>query len=377
MSSSYKLLLIIALVLAASPVVGHAQELQVQPTPFTVLLDFPVLQNRYAPKQAFPIWLESVQVCHSDPNDSAPSADAPDAATQSKVPPHTTFRLRLRQMPGLNDSLLLRVFFDDRPDAHPVVTAWSETGEQLFSAPPLGAGLTLPASESMSIATKGVDYIEIDVPGDGSTVRKALLSTLKMNQVGTALDFAPAAPVNDPFGSATPATASANDIFLFGRVRATLEPGTVKLVPEGTMISGTGDGSAVTSDTNSASIVQFEFNLESEPLLALVTFDILDADPVAPVEATVNNQPLGPVALQLPDLADPGYAGLVRPFMKMRFHYAGWVRCQQVIPGSALHAGVNTFILQLPADAGPVAVRAVELQLKHEWKKLDYTVSPF
>jgi hypothetical protein len=273
---------------------------------------------------------------------------------------------------------LLRLFFQDLPDAHPVVTGWSETGNQQFVSQPLGAGLGLPASESLAISTQGVDYIEIDVPGDGSSVSKALLATLKKNDVSSALDFTSAAPVSDPFGSPLPATAAVNDSFLFGRVRATLEPGTVKLAPLAAATSGsltTGTGAAESSAISDT--VQFEFSLEAEPLLALVTFDVLDADPASPLQTWTNQGLASPASLQLPDLADPAYAGVARPFEKMRFHYAGWIRCQKIIPGSALHAGLNTFNLQLPAGAAPVAIRAVELQLKHHWQKLDYTLSPY
>ncbi len=332
---------------------AQAQELEIQPTPFTALIDFASLEKpvtKLLPKQALPIWLETVQVIHND------------ADTATKQPATTTFRMRLRQMPGLNDSVFLRLFFEDRPDAHPTVTAWSETGDQKFASEPLGAGLGLPASESMSIPTKGADYIEILVPGNGSSVRKALVASLKKNEVGSAFDFAPAATVVDPFGGAAPATPTQNDLFLFGRVRATLDPGPVKLTNTET-------------ETESAS-VQFAFNLESAPLLAMVTFDILNADPVAPLECWLDRNPLGPIAVQWPDLADPAYAGVVRPLESMRFHYSGWVRCQKIIPGSLLHNGVNTFILQLPSGASPVAIRVVELQLKHNWRQLDYSLAP-
>ena len=351
---------------------ANAQESVVQPTPFTVLLDFASLKNPYAPKQALPIWLESVQVIHSGSNDSLlVSTGTAGTDSSSAQTPHTTFRLRLRPMPGLNDSLLLRLFFEDRPGARPSITGWSETGNQRFASNPLGGGLGLPASESMAIPTRGVDYLEIDVPGDGSTVSKALLATLKTQSVSAAFDFAPAESLADPFGSATPVTPGADDVFLFGRVRATLDAGIVKLAPAAAL---GGPGSVAAA--GNPSTVDFEFNLESEPLLALISFDILNTDPTAPLEGWANSQSLGPVSVRLPDLADPAYVGIVRPFEKMRFHYTGWLHCQALIPGRALRAGSNTFTLRLPGDAQPVAVRAVELQLKHSWQKLDYSLSP-
>jgi len=68
--------------------------------------------------------------------------------------------------------------------------------------------------------------------------------------------------------------------------------------------------------------------------------------------------------------------GIVRPLAPMRFHYAGWLHGQVILPGSALKAGHNTLTLQLPSGASPVAIRAIELQLKHNWRILDYQIAP-
>jgi len=353
------------------------QDLISQPIPYTALLDFPALQHPAASKPSLPIWLESVQIIPAETaSESTPAEDPAQGLPEVKTLPHTVYRIRLRSMPGLNDQILLRLFFDDLPTAHPSVTAWSEIGEQRFASQPLGAGLGLPASESLSIPTQGVDYLDIDVPGDGTNVRKALLTTLQKTVVHTALDFAPApakeTPVVDPFGNAAPQPTQENDAYLFGRVRATLEAGVIKLSPPTAVAAST--GADAPSDTPAPQTsVTFEFNLEAAPLLAFVAMDILGADPAAPLQAWVNDKPLGPVTAQFPDLADPAYVGLVRPLEEMRFRYAGWLHGQVILPGSALRVGTNTLTLQLPADATPAAIRAIELQLKHNWRILDYT----
>jgi hypothetical protein len=83
------------------------------------------------------------------------------------------------------------------------------------------------------------------------------------------------------------------------------------------------------------------------------------------------------VTVSWPDLADPGYLGLVRPLETgMRFRYAGWLRAQKMIPGAVLKQGTNRLVLTVPAEAGTVAVRNLALQLKHNWKNLDYTITP-
>lgn len=373
-----RLLRLLTLCLAAVCVgpASEAQEMAVQPTPFTVLLDLAALRQPAAPKPALPIWMESATL--------VPAAAPGIGSTLAGLPEtpealHTTLRIRLRSMPGLNDTLLLRLFFDDLAAAHPTVTAWSETAVQSFNSGPLGAGLELPVSESLSIPTQGVAYLDIDVPGDGTNLRKALLTTLKKNTVSQSLDFAPpvtsstaAEPVVDPFGNPAPQPAATNDTYLFGRVRATLEAGFIKLAaPSAASATATESGTAALQTS-----VVYPFDLESAPLLALITLDILNADPLAPLQAWVNDTPIGAVSTQLADLADPAYVGLVRPLETMRFHYAGWLHGQVILPGSALKAGANTLTLQLPAGASPVAIRAIELQLKHNWRILDYQIVP-
>ena len=144
----------------------------------------------------------------------------------------------------------------------------------------------------------------------------------------------------------------------------------IKLTPPGENAEGA-------DSTYDSHTVHFEFSLEKAPLIAMVTFYVLAADPAAPLLAWSNGDPVGAVAMQLPDLADPGYSGITRPMERMHFQYAGWVRCQKVIPAKSLRAGKNTFTLQLPPNSAPVALSKIELQLKSHWQKLDYTLIPF
>ena len=59
------------------------------------------------------------------------------------------------------------------------MSAWSEAGKQRFLSPPLGEGIGLPTNESMVIPLEGADYLDVEVPGDGSTIRGAFASSLK------------------------------------------------------------------------------------------------------------------------------------------------------------------------------------------------------
>lgn len=328
---------------AAAPL--HAQELRVQPTPFSVWLDLQAIASSGASKMALPIWMESLQT------DYVPAS----RETAAK----TTHRIRLRRLGHLNAEVQLRVFFDDVAGGSPVVSAWSETGVELFAARTLGAGVGLPTSERVTIPVADADYIDITVPGEGRNLRGIYLSTLRKFDGRHALDFQAPDPLRDPFGQPAPAQPSPNDSYLYGRVRATLDAGPIKLDPR---------------DAPSTTI---EFELDAPPLIAVLTFEVLNVDPVHPPELTINNRPLGRAALQLPDLADPGYRGTVRPLERdMRFEYTGWIRGALAIPGSALAGGLNSLILQLHRDSGPVAVRAVEIELKHPWQNLDYKLSP-
>ncbi len=321
-----------------------AQELQEQPTPFSTWLDFQSLGSAHAPRQSLPIWLESVQRTAQPSNTNSPVK--------------TTFRIRLRRLAQLNDHLQLRLFFDDVPGASPLVSGWSETGEQQFRSQPLGFGLDLATSESLAIAADHLDYLDVSVPGDGSNIRGAFVATLKKSETLHAIDFATPAEVSDPFSNLPATQPAANDSFLYGRVKAVIEPGPITLA---------------TPDFREKA---WEIELDAIPLLAVIAFEILDVDPLNPPEWIVNGTPLGAASIHLPDIADPAYQAVVRPLESApRFQYNGWLHGQQAIPGSALRAGLNKIVLRLDKKSNAVAVRAVEMQFKHHWQHLDYKLT--
>lgn len=321
-----------------------AQELREQPTPFSTWIDFQAIGSTHAPKQALPIWLESARRV------------AQPANTNSPV--NTTFRIHLRRVGALNGQLQFRLFFDDAPGASPVVSGWSETGTKHFLSNPLGSGLNLPTSESLVIPAEAVDYIDVTVPGDGANVRGAFLATLKKSETLHAIDFAEPAEVHDAFENLPASEPAANDTFLFGRVKAGLEAGAITLTP--------GDSSSIT----------WQIELDAIPLLALITFEVLDVDPLHPPEWIINGTPLGGAVIHLPDLADPAYQGIIGPNEALpHFQYNGWLRGQQAIPSSMLRSGLNKLVLRLDRKSNALAVRAVEMQLKHHWQNLDYKLA--
>ena len=335
-----------ALAFAAAP--ASAQEsapLTDQPAAFSVLLDLNALSKPGAVKPALPIWFESFQ---TEP-----------VQAQNGAAAKTIYRLRLRRMPSLHHELLLRIFFDDMPDMSPVVTAWTESGKEQFRSPALGIGIGLPTSESVMLPLDGADYIDVEVPGDGSTIRSVFASSLKDVLSRQTIDFQPAAEMADPFGNLPAAHPADEDTKLFGRVKATVDTGTVQLSPKAGVSS------------------EWQFELAGQPLTAVVSFEVLNADLNAPPVVVANDGPPGFANIQWPDLADPGFRGESRPLEpSMRFQYTGWVRAQFVIPGHLLHSGLNQIKISLSEDSGPIAVRNVELQLKYNWKQFDYILTP-
>lgn len=323
---------------------AESSPLQFEPTPFTQWLDFDRLSaNHWIPGE-LPEWLEPVS--------AATTRDEGGLVV-------TNYRLRFRGLDRSGSEIQFRIFFEDRKESAPTISAWTAQGAAIFTCGPLGNDLRLPTSEILTFPCAGVDWIEIRVPGDGRNVRGIFLSLLATRQVQHAIDFAPAADAIDAFGNEPPLVQKADDQALFGRVRAMIDPIGLRLTPDSAM-RGT-----------------WEFPLESPPLLAVITFEILNADSLAPLEMILNDRPLGAVSVSWPDLADPGYLGLARPLERdMRFRYTGWLRAQKIIPGSALRAGGNSLVLQLHPDSGPLAIRAVELSLKYPWKSFDYTLSP-
>ncbi len=322
------------LILAFCAAPASAQELRREPIPFTVWLDFRAL-SRPNPQIALPVWLESIVSEHP----RWPIGD-----------PHSTiFRLRFRRLGALNKELHLRLFFDDDPAALPTVSGWTETGVRRYCSGPLGTGLGLPNSAGLLLPTEDLDYVEIAVNNDGHTIHGAFLSTATPVQTRAALDFAQSPEFLDPFGRPPMSSPQTDDSYLFGRVRAALLAEAVKLSP--------------------LTPVVLDFQIDQPPLLAVVSFDVLNVDLAAAPEVMLDGLALGASTFRLPDLADPALRGEVLPRQaEVRYHYSGWLHCEKIVPSASLTTGVHRLVLLLGSEAQPVAVRAVEIQLKYPWE---------
>ena len=333
------------LALVALATASRAQELRTKATPLTAWLD---LRNSETAAQTVPAWVESLEYRGSHPDPSDPSAR------------RTVFRIRLGRPAGAGEDLLIRLLFDDLPGARgPEVSGWNELGAKLTRSGTLGPGLGLPSSQTVTFSMARVNYLEIEAPGDGTQVRGVFLTWLTTTEISQAADFSTRDRVRQPFSVAAPRRAHKNDAYLFGVVTANLQVDPVLLTPA------------------TAPEAAFGFELERQPLVAMISYEALAPAIDAPPEVTVNGQPAGASAFSLPDLADPAFQGVARPLdSKMAFRYTGWVRAQKVVAGSLLRTGLNTVSLLLSNGTESIAVRNVELQLKYPWEKLDYLLSP-
>jgi hypothetical protein len=164
--------------------------------------------------------------------------------------------------------------------------------------------------------------------------------------------------IPEPFSSMPPLHSPEQDLEKFGTVMAALASETIRIGP----------------DIKEAAV--FEFGVEAQPLLALLTFEVASPQTDAPPQVYLNGQDIGAVSLVLPELSDPAYRGEMEPLMKqMSFRYTGWLRAQKIVPLATLKIGTNQLIVSGGAG-GATAIRATQLQLKYLWDKSDYLLQP-
>src|SRR5438552_286369 len=246
------------------------------------------------------------------------------AQTTSGAAPKSVFRIRVAQPSGDYQVLFFRLFFDDKPNQRPEVIVWDESGTQVLRSGELGSGIDLPSSDAVMIPMSGISAIDIEVPGDGKTVRGAYLDWMTSSEVVHPLNAEHRDVIPEPFSSMPPLHPPDQDIEQFGTVTATLAPETIKIGP----------------DVQDAA--DFQFGVEAQPLVALLTFEVATPRIDSPPEVYATGHAVGSAAMTLPDLADPGYRGQMESLVKqMQFEYNGWVRVQKIVPAETLKVGTN------------------------------------
>jgi hypothetical protein len=311
-----------------------------QATPESGWLDLRQNAPATSRTQSAPSWVEAVSMV---------SAQASNGAAK------TVFRIRVAKPPGDYSILFFRLFFDDKAEAQPELTAWDESGTKVLRSGTLGSGIDLPTSESIMIPMGGMSAIDIEVPGDGKTVRGAYLDWMTSGEVVHPVNTEHRDVIPEPFSSAPPLHSPAQDMEQFGTVTATLASETIHIGPS--MPQG----------------AAFQFGIEAQPLLALLTFEVASPRVDAPPEVYLNGEDIGPVTLTLPELADPGYRGEMESLARqMHFNYTGWLRAQKIVPSANLKVGTNVITILSGSPTSTSAVRATQIQLKYLWDKSDY-----
>jgi len=310
--------------------------------PSSAWLDLRQTTSRNSKTQEAPPWVEGLTLLPAELTEGGPASKS-------------VFRIRVTQ-PGPDYKILFfRLFFDDKPNQQPELVAWDESGTHILHSGTLGTGMNLPSSDSVLIPMNGASAIDIEVPGDGKTIRAAYLDWMTSSEVVHPVNADHRDVIPEPF-SVTPALrAPPEDLENFGTVTATLA------------------AEAIGLDGRTQKDAVFQFPIEAEPLTALLTFEIANPRIDAPPEVYLNGQNIGPVALALPDLADPGYRGESEPLTtEMHFNYTGWLRAQKIVPATALKVGANDLIVTTGAGTAASAIRATQIQLKYIWDKSDY-----
>lgn len=267
----------------------------------------------------------------------------------------TIFRMHVSAPSPDTQVMFLRLFFDDNDKARPEIVAWDESGTQVLRSGELGSGVGLPTSDSVMIPMKGISTVDVEVPGDGKNVRGAYLDWMTSSEVVHPTNAEHRDVIPEPFSSLPPLHSPDQDTEQFGTVTASLATEAIQIGPD--------VGHAAT----------FQFGIESEPLMALLTFEVASPRVDSPPQVYVNSEDVGTATLTLPELADPGYRGEAESMIKgMHFQYTGWLRAQKLIPVSSLKVGTNDVMIIAGPETPASAVRGTQVQLKYLWEKSDY-----
>jgi hypothetical protein len=327
---------------ALSDALPSPVEFIAQPFPDSAWLDLRQNAPRNSKPQNAPAWVEALTLL---------PAEATEGGGNSK----SIFRIRVTQPGPDYQVLFFRLFFDDKPNQQPELIAWDESGTHILRSGTLGVGMNLPSSDSVLIPMAGASAIDIEVPGDGRTIRAAYLDWMTTSEVVHPVNAEHRDVIPEPFSSMPSLQAPPEDVENFGTVTATLSADPIRI-----------DGQTQQS-------AAFQFPIEAQPLTALLTFELANPNIDAPPEIYVNGQDIGPASLMLPDLADPAYRGEVEALSKeMHFHYTGWLRGQKIVPAAMFKVGSNDLVVATGVGIGSSAIRATQIQLKYIWDKSDY-----
>ena len=187
-----------------------------QPVPESAWLDLRQNAPQNSKTQNAPAWVEALTLLPAETTEGAPMSKS-------------VFRIRVTQPSPDYRVLFFRLFFDDKADQQPELIAWDESGTHVLRSGTLGAGMNLPSSDSVLIPMTGASSIDIEVPGDGKTVRGAYLDWMTSSEVVHPVNAEHRDVIPEPFSSVPTLHAPPEDLENFGTVTATLSPETIRI----------------------------------------------------------------------------------------------------------------------------------------------------
>src|SRR5207244_7546994 len=111
----------------------------------------------------------------------------------------------------------------------PELIAWDESGTHVLRSGTLGVGMNLPSSDSVVIPMTGASAIDIEVPGDGKTIRGAYLDWMTSSEVVHPVNAEHRDVIPEPFSSGPVLHAAPEDDENSGTVMATTAPHPIRL----------------------------------------------------------------------------------------------------------------------------------------------------
>src|ERR1044071_9050470 len=228
--------------IAAPPTDADAPTVTQAP-PSSAWLDLRQTMSRNSKAQEAPAWVEALTLL-------------PGELTEGGSASKSVFRIRVTP-PGPDYKILFfRLFFDDKPNQQPELVAWDETGTHILRSGTLGAGTHLPSSDSVIIPMTGASAIDIEVPGDGKTIRGAYLDWMTSSEVVHPVNVEHRDVIPEPFSVVPALHSPPEDVENFGTVTATLA------------------AEASRDDAHAEQNAAFQFTTEADPLTALLSFEI-------------------------------------------------------------------------------------------------------
>ena len=97
-----------------------------------------------------------------------------------------------------------------------MIVAWDESGSQVLRSESLGAGTDLATSDTVILPMIGVSCIDVEVAGDGSTIRGVFMDWMTSSNVARPLSANARDVIPEPFAATAPLHAPEQDI---GHVR--------------------------------------------------------------------------------------------------------------------------------------------------------------